>query len=76
MNETYPMSEEQCKICMNDWKRLNSGPLRPIKSNNIRTFDESAFKHGIHSTTTSKPKTRPDMICGLCKSMYVKYHEV
>lgn len=65
MKHIYPMSEEQCKICIDDWKRLNSGPLRPIKSDEIMSINESAF---IGS------KTRPDIICGLCESMFVKYH--
>lgn len=66
---------ENCKICGDDWKRKGSGPLRPINGSNIRSFNEQAFKHGIGSKDDHKPRNRPDMICGLCESMFITYHD-
>ena len=68
------MDMDDCKICGDDWKRLKSGPLRPIRVADIYTINEGAFKHGIGSKDDPAPKSRPDIICGLCESMFITYH--
>jgi len=56
---------EQCKICGDDWKRLNTGPIRKLDWSNVRSFNHTAF---------TMKASEQDEICGLCESMFVKYH--